>query len=79
MWPTGLRLGTVEGTGSSVPGHTVDNAANLTPHDAATRAWEKVNHTNMCREHTAVKINAWATRRRPEPESYTRPIRAKSI
>jgi hypothetical protein len=33
----------------------------------------------MCREQTAVKINAWVTRRRPVAGSKTRPIRPKSI
>ena len=32
----------------------------------------------MCRENTAVKIKACASRRRPAPGSGTRPIRAKS-
>ena len=29
------------------------------------RVWEKLSHTNMCREYTAVKISAWTFRRRP--------------
>ena len=35
------------------------------PSMTAVRVWENVNHTNMCREYTAVKINACTTRRRP--------------
>ena len=46
---------------------------------SASRVWENVNHTNMCREYTAVKINACTTRRRPLTESVSMPIRAKSI
>jgi hypothetical protein len=49
------------------------------PAMTASNVWEKVNHTNMCREQTAVKINAWVTRRRPVAGSKTRPIRPKSI
>jgi hypothetical protein len=45
----------------------------------ASSVWEKLNHTNMCREYTAVKINAWVTRRRPVAGSQTRPILPKSI
>jgi hypothetical protein len=37
----------------------------LTAGDTAPRVCEYVNHTNMCREYTAVKINAWTLRRRP--------------
>jgi hypothetical protein len=36
-------------------------------------------HTNMCREDTAVKISACTTRRRPESASEIIPIRPKSI
>jgi len=32
----------------------------------------------MCREYTAVKINAWVTRRRPESGSQSKPICPKS-
>ncbi len=39
------------------------------PAITASRVWAKVSHTNMCREHTAVKINAWTVRRRPEAGS----------
>ena len=35
------------------------------PSMSASSVWENVNHTNMCREYTAVKINACTTRRRP--------------
>ena len=45
----------------------------------ASSVWENVNHTNMCREYTAVKISACTTRRRPESVSKIIPIRAKSI
>jgi hypothetical protein len=49
------------------------------PSMTAANVWENVNHTNMGREYTAVKINACTTRRRPQPESNSMPIRAKSI
>ena len=39
------------------------------PSMTASNVWENVNHTNMCREYTAVKINACTTRRRPVSES----------
>ncbi|MDV6286761.1 hypothetical protein [Rhodococcus jostii] len=35
------------------------------PAITAARVCEYVNHTNMCREYTAVKINACTLRRRP--------------
>jgi hypothetical protein len=46
---------------------------------SASNVWENVNHANMCRENTAVKINACTTRDRPVTESVSMPIRAKSI
>jgi hypothetical protein len=49
------------------------------PSMTAVNVWENVNHTNMCREYTAVKINACTTRRRPVTLSNSMPIRAKSI
>ena len=49
------------------------------PAITASSVCENVSHTNMCREYTAVKINACATRRRPVAGSWTRPIRPKSI
>jgi hypothetical protein len=48
------------------------------PAITADRVWVKLNHTNRCREYTAVKINAWATRRRPVTGSPIRPRRPKS-
>ena len=49
------------------------------PAITATRVWEYVNHTNMCRERTAVKINACTRRRLPVSASRMNPIWAKSI
>lgn len=34
------------------------------PSITAAKVWQNVSHTNMCREHTAVNINACTTRRR---------------
>ena len=39
------------------------------PATTASNVVANVNHTNMCREYTAVKINACTTRRRPVSES----------
>jgi len=36
------------------------------------------SHTNMCGEHTAVKISACALRRRPASGSNTMPMKPKS-
>ncbi len=35
------------------------------PAITASKVCENDSHTNMCREYTAVKINAWTVRRRP--------------
>jgi hypothetical protein len=35
------------------------------PAITAAVVWVKLSHTKQCREKHAVKINAWATRRRP--------------
>ena len=49
------------------------------PATIASSVVANVNHTNMCREYTAVKINACTTRRRPVSGSGIKPILAKSI
>jgi hypothetical protein len=49
------------------------------PAITAVRVWVKDNQTNMCREYTAVKINACATRRRSVSGSLISPSRPKSI
>ena len=49
-------------------------------HPAITAAsvCENVNHTNMCREYTAVRISAWTLRRRPDSASSRYPMNPKS-
>jgi hypothetical protein len=37
---------------------TMPARAAAQPSMSASNVWENVNHTNMCREYTAVKINA---------------------
>ena len=49
------------------------------PATIASSVGPNVNHTNMCREYTAVKINACTTRRRPVSGSWIKPILAKSM
>jgi hypothetical protein len=49
------------------------------PAITAVNVWEYVNHTNMCRDRTAVKINACTRRRLPVSGSAMKPIWAKSI
>ena len=44
-----------------------DRHAASHPSMTASNVWEIVNHTNMCRENTAVKISACTTRRRRVP------------
>ena len=48
------------------------------PATIASNVVANVSHTNICREYTAVKINACTTRRRPACESKINPIRAES-
>ena len=43
----------------------------------ASVCW-KDNQTNMCRDTTAVKINAWTARRRPAGGSHISPSRPRS-
>ncbi len=61
--------------------NTPPKNAHAASHPAITVAvvCVKLSHTKVCLEYTAVKINAWHTRRRPVSGSGIKPIFPKSI